>query len=83
MPTQPLTPAQALWQHFNIAPKADTAPTRTKAVYQKELYDRLQQIGRTVASVPTMAGMASGQTTNWQAATKRENADEGLGLSEL
>jgi hypothetical protein len=84
MPSHPLTPAQALWQHYNAAPQQDMTSVRTNPVHQKELYARLHHISRAtrttnIASLVTPP--VSKLSTNWQEATTKQ--DEGLGLSEM
>ncbi len=86
MASQPLTPSQALWQHYNIAP-VDKAPSLVQhnPVAQKELYVRLQKMGRDMSRTASMGHLAkrlaASTNSNWHDVSQRE--DEGLGLSEM
>lgn len=64
MTSHQLTPAQALWQHYNIAPATENNPqpqslARTNPVQHKELFNRLQQMGRITSRTQSLANLIS------------------------
>lgn len=61
MTSHPLTPAQALWQHYNIAPTttAGGATPRTNPVAHKDLYARLHNMGRVATRTQSLANLVS------------------------
>lgn len=86
MTLHPLSPAQALWQHYVATSRPPTATLRTNPVYHKDIYARLQQLGRKIADATPAASTRSAMkpaASRWQPVAHRDGMHEGLGLSEL